>query len=146
MLDHVTSDEPSNRPNKIGYQKTLNPYEFQYGPDWRIEVKKSSLLICYACVSDMVEHMAIETKRVFIGTTHKNYYLFYHTALSLMTAATAKENRNWMKEKGYEEMWILPEMDIFSSNPVLKRYRSCPPGNILVSTRLRSEERRVSHI
>ena len=46
-----------------------------------------------------------------------------------MTAATAKENCNRMKEKGYEEMWILPEMDIFTSNPVLKRYRSCTPGN-----------------
>ena len=47
-----------------------------------------------------------------------------------MTAATAKNTHNWMKEKGYEEMWILPEMDIFTSNPVLKCYRSCPPGNI----------------
>ena len=47
-----------------------------------------------------------------------------------MTATTSKETHNCMKEKGYEEMWILPEMDIFTSNPVLKRYRSCPPGNI----------------
>ena len=47
-----------------------------------------------------------------------------------MTAATAKETRNWMKEKGYGEMWILPEMDIFASKPILKRYRSCPPENI----------------
>ena len=47
-----------------------------------------------------------------------------------MTAATTKDTRNWMKEKGYEEMWILPEMDIFTINPVLKLYRSCPPGNI----------------
>ena len=46
-----------------------------------------------------------------------------------MTDATAKENHNWMKEKGYEEMWILTEMDIITSNPVLKCYRSCPPGN-----------------
>ena len=46
-----------------------------------------------------------------------------------MTAATAKGNHNWMKEKGYKEMWILPEMDIFTSNPFLKRYRSCTPGN-----------------
>ena len=47
-----------------------------------------------------------------------------------MTAATAKGNCNCMKEKGYEEMWILPEMDIFTSNPVFKSYRSCSPGNI----------------
>ena len=47
-----------------------------------------------------------------------------------MTAATSKETHNRMKEKRYEDMWILPEIDIFTSNPVLKRYRSCPPGNI----------------
>ena len=27
MLDHVTSAEPSNIPNKIDYQNTSNPYE-----------------------------------------------------------------------------------------------------------------------
>ena len=27
ILDHVTSAEPSNRPNKIDYQKTSNPYK-----------------------------------------------------------------------------------------------------------------------
>ena len=27
-------------------------------------------------------------------------------------------------------MWILTDMDIFDSNPVLKSYRGRPPGNI----------------
>ena len=81
MLDHVISAEPSNRLNKIDYQNTPNPYEYQYGPDWHIEVKNSSLLICYACVRDMIEHMASERKKMFIGTTHKKYFLFYHTVL-----------------------------------------------------------------
>ena len=44
---------------------------------------------------------------------------------------TAKETRKWMKEKGHKEMWILPEINLFTSNPVLKRYRGRPPGNIL---------------
>ena len=35
-----------------------------------------------------------------------------------MTAATENETRNMMKEKGYEDMLILPEMDKFTSNPV----------------------------
>ena len=90
MLDHVTSAEPSNRPNKIDYKNTSKPYESQYCPDWHIEVKKSSLLIYHAWVSDMIDHMASETKRVLIGTTHKNDCLFYHTALLLMTDTTAK--------------------------------------------------------
>ena len=83
----------------------MNPYESQYGPDWRIEVKNSSLLRFYCCVNDMVEHMVSETKRVFKGTTHKHSCLFNNNALSLMTE---KETINWMIEKGYEKMWILP--------------------------------------
>ena len=66
----------------------------------------------------MIEHMMSETKRVFKGTTNKTCCLFYHDALSLMTS---KETRKWMKEKGYEGMCILPEIDIFASDPVLKR-------------------------
>ena len=27
-------------------------------------------------------------------------------------------------------MWNLPEIDLFATNPVLKRYRGRPPGNI----------------
>ena len=56
-------------------------------------------------------------KRVFIGTTLNNSCIFYHTDLSLMKAATAKDTRNWMKEKGYEVMWILPEMDYSPATP-----------------------------
>ena len=47
-----------------------------------------------------------------------------------MKSATVKETRNRMKEKSYGEMCILPEMNIFASNPVLKRYISFPPVNI----------------
>ena len=97
MLDHVASAEPSNRPKQIYHQFVFNPYESQHGRDWRIEVTKSSLLRCYNCVNDIIEHMVSEMKRVFKGTTHKNYCLFYHDALSLMTE---KESSNWNKEKG----------------------------------------------
>ena len=43
---------------------------------------------------------------------------------------TEKETINWMIEKGYKKMWILPKMDLFARNPVLKFYRGRPPGNI----------------
>ena len=49
----------------------------------------------------MIERMLSETKRVFKGTTHENSFLFYHDALSLMTA---KETRKWLKGKGYEDI------------------------------------------
>ena len=76
MLDYVALDKPLNRPNKIDYQKYLNPYESRYGPDWRIKVNKSSFLVCYACVSDIIEHMASEIKRLFKGTTKKKWISF----------------------------------------------------------------------
>ena len=76
MLDHVVLAKQSNRPNKIDYRKNSNPYESQYGPDCHIEVNNSSVLICYACVSDMIEYMVSETKRVFKGTTHKKLLSF----------------------------------------------------------------------
>ena len=79
MLDNVASDKPSNRPKKIGYQKALNPYKYLYVPGWIMEVKKSYLLICYACVRDMIEHIVSETKRVFKGKTHKNSCFFIMT-------------------------------------------------------------------
>ena len=86
----------------------MNPYESWYGPDFRIEMKKSSFLRCYACASDMIEHMASETKRVFKGTTHKSSYIFYRDALSLMISN--KFSSRWKKmvtkKCGYYPKWI----------------------------------------
>ena len=42
-----------------------------------------------------------------------------------------KENIKWMKEEGYEEIWIPPEIDLFTRDPVLKYYRGCTPDNSL---------------
>ena len=94
MLDHVALAKQPNRPNKIDYIKTSNPYESWYGTDWRIEVKKASFLRWYACVSDMIYHMMSEIKRVFKGTTHNISCLFYHDYLLLITE---KETRKWTK-------------------------------------------------
>ena len=93
---------------------------------WRIEVKMSSFFRWYACVRDMIENMVSETKSVIKVTTHKNSCLFNHDFLSLMTA---KEIQKWITEKVCEEMCILPEMGIFTSNSILKFYTVHPPGN-----------------
>ena len=126
VLYHIALAKQSNIPNKIDLRKPYNPYKSWYGTDWHIELKKSYFLRWYSCVSNMIEHMVGKKNRVFRGTTYKNYFLFNHDDLSLMTE---KETFTWMKEKGYGEMWILPEIDIFNRDPVLKHYRGCPPGN-----------------
>ena len=51
---------------------------------------------------------------------------FYHDALTLMTA---KKTREWMREKGYEKLRILPEQNLYKDHPGLKRYYYRPPGD-----------------
>jgi hypothetical protein len=46
----------------------------------------------------MVEHIVVESARIYKGTKHEYDWMFYHDALSLMTA---KETVKWMKEKDY---------------------------------------------
>ena len=55
--------------------------------------------------------------------------MFYHDALSLMTAKRTKE---WMRQKGYYEKWLLPTESLYentNSPDLLKRYRDNPIGN-----------------
>ena len=67
------------------------------------------------------------TKEVISGTKYKGQELFFHDALSLMTA---KDTVTWMKEKGIYEHWILPEI---GCNDLLGENKSCyakrPVGN-----------------
>ena len=71
----------------------------------------------------MIEYMVSETNRVFKVITHKDSFIFYHDALSFMV------DRKMMKEKGYKEMSIIPEINLFPSETSLKRYRGCLRGN-----------------
>lgn len=71
------------------------------------------------CITDLVEHMITESRRV-IGSD--DFYL-YHDALSMMTSAKCKE---WMREKGYLRHWVLP---VNGLNDDLKGYSLRPVGN-----------------
>ena len=55
--------------------------------------------------------MFIETKKIFVGTTHQDDWMLYHDALSLFTA---KDSYNYMKERGYYEHLILPQNGLSS--------------------------------
>jgi hypothetical protein len=75
---------------------------------------------------DLVEHIVVETERLMKGTQHKDDWMFYHDALTLMTA---KETIVWMKEKGYFERWILPANGLHTDDATLKYYYCKPVGN-----------------
>jgi hypothetical protein len=52
----------------------------------------------YVCMTDMVQHIFVESTKLFKGTKHGYDWSFYHDALSLMSA---KDTIQWMKDKGY---------------------------------------------
>jgi hypothetical protein len=51
----------------------------------------------HVCIKDLVKHIVVETERLMKGTQHKDDWMFYHDALTLMTA---KETIVWMKRRG----------------------------------------------
>jgi hypothetical protein len=83
-----------------------NTYLSQYGPDlWMTKIRECSALSGYMCVTEMIDHIDNETKRVMKGTKNKGRGLWYHDALSLMTC---KKSVQYMKEKGIFNNWLLP--------------------------------------
>jgi hypothetical protein len=48
----------------------------------------------------MIKHIVAESALMFKGTKYEDSWVFYHNALSLITA---KETVVWMKERGFHE-------------------------------------------
>ena len=75
--------------------------------------------------------MVLETKKTYENTKYKDCWMFYHDALSLMTA---KECVAWMKEQyideektiSYYDKWILPAHGL---NDEYARFKDRPIGN-----------------
>jgi hypothetical protein len=77
---------PINSPQVKDYRTHQNPYSERYGDEWEAKIAPTQFLSSYICVTELVKHMVKETKRVFKGTKYESNPLFYHDALSLMTA------------------------------------------------------------
>lgn len=88
------------------HRQNDNPYLSRYGPDlWLSEIRKCTALSGYRCVTEMIDHIDTETKRVMKGTKNEGNGLWYHDALSLMTC---KKSVQYMKQKGIFDNWLLP--------------------------------------
>ena len=76
----------------------------------------------------MIEHIVLESAKLFKGTTHESDWVFYHDALNLLTATSTIE---WMKEtydndgKSYYDRWIHPMGGLNSGTD----YDGRPVGN-----------------
>jgi hypothetical protein len=73
----------------------------------------------HTCITDLVEHIVVESEKVMQGTKHENDWVFYHDALSLMTATKEKVER--MKKQGHYKCWILPENGLHSDDKTFTR-------------------------
>eukprot|EP00978_Attheya_sp_CCMP212_P024074 scaffold75072_cov51-Attheya_sp.AAC.2 len=93
-------------PDNLVIDHTLaeNPYKSLYGDDWMKNIGASRFLSHYRCITDLVQHIHDETKKMYQGTEHEDDWLFYHDALSLMTA---KDTVAWMKEKVWKADGIV---------------------------------------
>jgi hypothetical protein len=118
--------KPGDPPEKVDYRKFDNPYEERYGHEWHERIRKTSQLSPYVCVTKMIEHIVAQSALMFKGTQYEESWVFYHDALSLMTA---KESVEWMKEHGHFERWLLPVMGLHSDDADLKAYLQTIPGN-----------------
>ena len=111
-----------DRPKRRNFKDAVNPYEARYGSTWRDEIKKVGAMSKHVCITEMVQHIYDESKRIMMGTNYEDNWFFYHDALSLMTS---KECKKWMDEKGILKHWILPENGLNDGTNYAKR----PVGN-----------------
>ena len=125
--DQAQTCHKEDRPAATDYRKAANPYLAKFGEaNWKKEIKKASFMTQYVCITEMVEHIVVESARMYKGTTHEADWMFYHDALSLMMA---KDTIKWMKEEGHYERWILPQCGLLEDDKDLKRYYGRPVGD-----------------
>ena len=114
-------------PEDVDHRKAPNPYLSKYGEQWIEKLKASPSFSSYVCITDYVEFIVAESSRIMSNTKHSEDWVFYHDALSLMTAKKTKE---WMRSKGYYKKWLLPTKNLYDNSPdLLKRYKDNPIGN-----------------
>ena len=95
-------------PRSIDYRVVDNPYLARYGDDWENKISESVTCKKYCSIFHLIDHMFIETEKVFQNTKHENDWMIYHDALSLFTS---KESTDYMQAKGYTQHLILPQFD-----------------------------------
>ena len=114
-------------PPTTDHRKAANPYESKYGPNWMHHLKSSPSFSNYVCITDYINFIITESARIMKGTKHEDDWVFYHDALSLMTA---KKTKDWMRNKGIYNKWLLPTTNLYDNSPdLLKRYKDNPIGN-----------------
>jgi hypothetical protein len=107
-LCRVCNANSADLPAKLDHRKADNPYKSRYGEDeWEKKLNESSGMGPYVSIKSLVENIISECESMMKGTKHEHDWVFYHDALSLMTA---KETVSWMDERE----GLLQKMDFAS--------------------------------
>ena len=119
---------PENAPKSIDHRASSNPYRSKFGDNWEMHLQSSPTFSNSAYICHYIEHMMTESARIMKDTIHENTWMVYHDALSIMTSKNTKE---WMRQKGYLQRWILPSSDLYNNLPIQARkaYQGKPVGN-----------------
>jgi hypothetical protein len=116
---------PGSRPPIASYVNEANPYKAKFGdkidqwgvPAWKREIRKTTALSGVKCITELIEHIAIESQQCFSDTEYYNSYHWYHDALSQLTANETIEymkNTNIPGEGNIKifDRWIKPELGL----------------------------------
>ena len=87
----------------------------------------------YLSIKDLLRKVYDASEKVFKGTLFEDEWLFYHDALSLMTATSTIQ---WMKEVDIYKRWLLPKNNLnggttYSGRPVGNSPEFMPLDNAL---------------
>ena len=103
-LTNCEDASSENAPSITYFTEANYPFAVSYGeeegewgqPEWISKIKSSTVFAHQVCVTDPGKHIVKQTKKCYQNTEHSNTYMFYHDALSLMTANLCVE---WMKQQ-----------------------------------------------
>lgn len=104
----------------VDHKKAENPYLSLYGNTWCDKINESVTLKGTCCITVLIEHMVKESKSILKGSKWETKMMFYHDALSQLTC---EDTKNWMKDKGFYDHWVLPKLGlnegtVFANRPV----------------------------
>ena len=100
---------PGTCPPAINHKAHENPYLSRYGEEWKEKIGEATLCRGFVSINKLIDHMFVETAKVFVGTAHENDWVLYHDALALFTS---KESMEYMRHKGFLSHLILPQFGL----------------------------------
>ena len=106
MYEHVLLALPRKpTPSIKDHRETKNPYFSRYGEIWVENLKLSSSMSKFCCITYLIWFMMKEAEKLMKGSVHEDNFFIVRDALVLMTS---KETMKQMKQNNYFHRWLIP--------------------------------------